>query len=125
MKAVLVEPMKRPEIVEITASLEELQRIVGGKIEVLYPFEDEVGLICGDESKYDGSLPNRLLEDYDVIFGNFLICGLSATDFDSLSDEMAEKYAEKFASREMFFRRADKRIVMARLDTEEPMRVIA
>lgn len=82
-------------------------------------------LLERDESKYDGSLPNRLLEDYDVIFGNFLICGLSATDFDSLSDEMAEKYAEKFASREMFFRRADSSIVMARLDTEEPMCVIA
>ena len=125
MKAVLVEPMKRPEIVEITASLEELQRIVGGKIEVLYPFEDEVGLICGDESKYDGSLPNRLLEDYDVIFGTFLICGLSEADFDSLSDETAEKYAEKFASREAFFRTVDNRIAVKRLDTEEPMRVIA
>ena len=97
MRALLVEPMKRPEIVEITASLEELQGIVGGRIEVLYPFEDEVGLICG----------------------------LSETDFDSLSDEMAKKYAEKFASREMFFRRADNRIVMKRVDTEEPMRVIA
>ena len=125
MRALLVEPMKRPKIVEITPSLEELQKIVGGRIEVLYPFEDEVGLICGDESKYDGSLPNRLLEDYDVIFGAFLICGLSEADFDSLSDEKAEKYAEKFASREEFYRTADNRIVMKRVDTEEPMRVIA
>lgn len=38
---------------------------------------------------------------------------------------MADKYAEKFALREMFFRRADNRIVMARLDTEDQMRVIA
>ncbi len=67
----------------------------------------------------------RLLEDYDVIFGAFLICGLSEADFDSLSEEMAEKYAEKFASREMFFRRADNRIVMRRLDTKELVRVMA
>lgn len=91
-KALLVEPMKRPNIAEITASLEELHGTVGGRIEVLYPFEDESGVICGDESKYDGSLPNRLLEDYDVIFGNFLTCGLSAADFDSLSDKMAETH---------------------------------
>ena len=77
---------------EITASLEELHGTVGGRIEVLYPFEDESGVICGDESKYDGSLPNRLLEDYNVIFGNFLTCGLSASDFDSLSDKMAETH---------------------------------
>lgn len=50
--------------------------MVSGKIEVVYPFDDPVGLIMNEEGKLLGLTPNRALKDnngrtYDIIFGNF------------------------------------------------------
>ena len=47
---------------------------------------------------------NRRLEDYDIIAGTFLICGLGEEDFKSLSPELVDKYLEKFADPEVFMR---------------------
>ncbi len=101
MKAVLVEPLKKPHIVTIPAELCFIQEMIGSHIEATYPWDDEVALVSAEEGKFDGSMPNRVLEDYDIIFGPFLICGLTKTDFGSLSDELAEKYMEKFKYPEM------------------------
>ena len=38
--------MKKPTIQEIDGSLESMQRIVGGDIEAVYPFDDPVVLVC-------------------------------------------------------------------------------
>lgn len=46
MRVILVEPGKEARIAEIECSLEAEQRIVEGYIEVIYPFSDEVGIIC-------------------------------------------------------------------------------
>lgn len=73
MKILVVEPAKRPYVKEIDHTLEEMQKVVGGSIQALYPFEDLVGLICNDEAKIlPGFLPNRALRDedgnvYDII----------------------------------------------------------
>ena len=37
--------MKKPTIQEIDGSLESMQRIVGGDIEAVYPFDDPVVLV--------------------------------------------------------------------------------
>ena len=109
--------------------LESLQKLVGGNIEALYPWDDEVAVIACDESKMNGSLANRCLEDednnvYDIICGNFLLTGLTDTDFGSLSDEMAEKYTAKFAHPEMFFKTADKKLVCVKEGSLEQPRVL-
>lgn len=46
MQALIVEPMKPPYVKEIGEELEDLQHEVGGYIEAIYPFEDEVAIIC-------------------------------------------------------------------------------
>lgn len=46
MKILVVEPMKRPYVQEIDGSLESMQKLVGGTIEAVYPFDDAVVLIC-------------------------------------------------------------------------------
>ena len=46
-------------MIEIEDSLEAMQKIVGGDIEEYMPFEDEVAIICNDESKLNGMPPNR------------------------------------------------------------------
>lgn len=94
MRILVVEPVKRPYVKEIDHTLEEMQKVVGGSIQALYPFEDRVGLICNDEAKITGGFtPNRALKDengnvYDIIFGTFFIAGFGEEDFCSLDDDL-------------------------------------
>lgn len=46
MKILIVESGKHPYEKDIEHTLENLQSIVGGHIEAVYPFEDEVALVC-------------------------------------------------------------------------------
>ena len=129
IRVLFVEPMEKPKLINIEHTLESLQKLVGGNIEALYPWDDEVAVISCDEAKMNGSLANRCLEDddnnvYDIICGNFLITGLTETDFGGLSDEMAEKYTAKFAHPEMFFRTADKKLVCIKEGSLEQPRVL-
>ncbi len=90
LTVLVVEPNKEPYAKIIPAGLESLQKEVGGLIQAVYPWEEEVALICNDEGKLLGLPFNRFLRDwqgkiYDVIAGTFLIVGLSDDDFTSLS----------------------------------------
>lgn len=96
MKILFVEPGKEAQPAEIQGDLKEMQAIVGGRIEALYPWADPVALICNDEGKLLRLPLNRMLEDYDVIAGNFSICGIEGDEFVSLSDPLMIKYQKKF-----------------------------
>ena len=96
MKILFVEPGKEAQPAEIQGDLKEMQAIVGGQIQALYPWEDPVALICNDEGKLLRLPLNRMLEDYDVIAGNFFICGIEGDEFVSLSDPLMIKYQKKF-----------------------------
>lgn len=104
MDVLLVEPEKSPRMITIKGDLESLQQAVGGLIEAVYPYDDPVAFICNEEGKLMGLPLNRRLEDFDIIAGNFMICGLGEEDFDSLPPHLAEKYREKFACPEIFLR---------------------
>lgn len=120
----LVEPGEKPRLVTVDHTLEKLQELVGGDIQCIYPWDDPVGLICDDEGKLKRKLPNRRLEDYDILCGTFLICGLGEENFESISAAMAEKYTEKFRYPELFMRTMDNRIVWVRLGAGEKPQVI-
>ena len=101
--------MKEPREVQIEPGLESLQKAVGGYIEAVYPFTDELALIVNEEGKLNGKEWNRALRDdegniYDVVAGTFLIVGLEDENFGSLSDEHMEKFKDRFATPEMFVR---------------------
>lgn len=73
IKVVLAQPNKKAVVTEIENTLKSLQRIVGGYIECIYPFDDNVGIICNEEGKLIGLEPNRVLRDeegntVDIIF---------------------------------------------------------
>lgn len=109
MDVLLVEPGKYPQHIQIGKELEDLQKAVGGDIEVTYPFEDEVGLICNEEGKINGLEWNRALYDdhgniTDVIAGPFLLAGLTEDDFCSLTDQQFSDFEDKFYSPEVFIR---------------------
>ncbi len=78
-------------------SLHEMQKIVEGPIQAIYPFEERVGLICNEEAHLL-SLPfNRAVGGgYGAVFGTFLICGLGEENFCSLTPEQISRYKKAF-----------------------------
>ncbi|MBO4563636.1 MAG: DUF3846 domain-containing protein [Clostridia bacterium] len=107
MRVLVVEPYKEPYEKEIDPGLESLQHEVGGDIEVVYPFDDPVAVICNEEGKLEGLTLNRSLRDgdgeiYDVLCGTFLVVGLGEENFDGLSKEQMDKFKERFKTPEQF-----------------------
>lgn len=107
MRVIKVEPHSKPLIIEIENSLTKLQEEVGGYIQVIYPFTDNVGLVCNDEGKIMGLDYNRALRNdngyiYDIVCGNFLIVGLSDDDFKSLTDDQIDKYLKYYGTIEEY-----------------------
>lgn len=97
MKIVVVEPHKSAYVQIIDGELKTMQNIVGGLIQAVYPFADEVALVCNEEGKIMGLPSNRLiLQMQDIIAGTFFVCGLSEDDFASLNDEQVEYYLMKY-----------------------------
>lgn len=112
IRVLLIEPGEKPRLVTVPHKLEELQRLVGGYIAATYPWPDLVGVVYDDDGMAKGYPPNRLLTDeegnpYDILKGTFFICGLSKDDFDSISDEMEEKFTQMFYWPEVFARFGD------------------
>lgn len=109
MDVLLVSPGEYPREVQVGTELEDLQEAVGGMIECVYPFDEQVGLIVNEEGKFNGSLLNRALysEDgkmVDVIAGDFLVVGLTEDNFGSLTPEQMQRYEQKFHQPETFVR---------------------
>ncbi len=63
IRVVLLEPGKVARITEISHTLADLQSIVHGDIEVIYPFDEEVCIVCNEEGKLNGSALNRAIYD--------------------------------------------------------------
>lgn len=102
MKVLVVEPMKRPYVLEIDGSIASMQKLVGGTIQAVYPFDDPVALICNDEGKLMNLPCNRFLYDeqrnpYDVICGTFFVAGVGDENFKSLTDRQIRKYHEMYS----------------------------
>lgn len=108
MDVLIIEPEKTPRRAAIRDELESFQQLVGGLIEAIYPYDDPVAILCNEEGKLLGLPLNRRLEDYDIIAGPFIICGLGEDRFESLSPALADKYEAKFAQPEMFIRAGDR-----------------
>lgn len=92
MKVLIVEPGKRPRKADIAHTLESMQAIVDGCIEITYPWKDAVGLVCNDEGLLRQLPFNRLVAPGSGIFGTFFLCGLGEEDLTDLPDDMADKY---------------------------------
>lgn len=125
IRVVLVEPGMPAQVTEIDKSLESYQSIVGGYIEQVCPFDDPVAIICNEEGKILGLPLNRALADnehhiYDILHGTFFVCGLGDEDYCSLTDELTDKYFEKFYYVPMFIANKDGKIMSfgERIDIE-------
>ena len=107
MKVIIIKPFTQPYTKEIKGDLRSMQEIVGGYIEVIYPFDDqEIALICNEEGKLEGLTPNRFLLNRDngicdYICGDFFLCSapIRSENFESIPDRLIDKYIKKFSAR--------------------------
>ena len=109
MQVVVVEPKKKPMVQDIGSGLETMQKIVGGLIEAVYPFDEPVALICNEKGKLLNLPLNRALRDdegnvYDIISGTFFVCAAppDSDHFTGLTDQEIKTYMERFSMPEMF-----------------------
>ena len=109
MQVVIVEPKKKPTVQNIDDGLEAMQKIVGGTIQAIYPFDEPIALICNDEGKFLNLPLNRALRDnagcvYDIVAGTFFLCAapVDSDRFECLTDEQVQIYLERFATPEQF-----------------------
>ena len=103
MLVLMIEPGKAPRRLELSHSLEEMQKAVGGFIQILYPFGEPVALVCNEEGKLLGLPANRALRDekgriYDIVAGTFFLCGApeGSDRFESLTEEQASYFSKQF-----------------------------
>ena len=104
MKVIVVRCGKEPVVENLENKLEAMQKLVGGYIQEVFPWNDNVVLVCNEEGKLIGLRPNRVLTDengkaYDIVYGTFFLCYAppSSANFKSLPDKLIPKYLAKFA----------------------------
>ena len=81
--------------------------VVGGDIKTVYPFKEEVCLVCNEDGKLKGLPLNRALYDRkgkvcDAIAGPFFICGCRDSKFVGLTDDQIKRYMELYKYPERF-----------------------
>ena len=90
IKIIRKKPGCMAEWIELPNRLEDLQREVGGYIEIL-PITDGSCLICNEEGKLQG-LPENVYFRGDVIVGTILIAGTDGEELDDLPfDDIAAR----------------------------------
>ena len=90
------------EILDSADHLEQMQAIVGGLIEPIYPYHEEVAIVCNEEGLINGLPFNRSVPGgYGGVFGTFFICGLGEEDFCSLPPDLMERFKKEFRNSEI------------------------
>ncbi len=101
MDVLVVEPGYAPYEKSING-LDEMQATVGGSIQAIYPYEDQVAIVCNEEGLLHGLEFNRSVPGgYGGVVGTFFICGLGEEDFCSLTPEQMEKYRKEYHKAEI------------------------
>lgn len=123
IRVLMVEPGKLAYPSEIGSSLEDIYEALDcDTIEVLYPVSDMIVIVCDEEGKLNGAVPNRAVHDdsgeiVDIIHGKFFICDCSGDHFGSLPQDMMEKYRKKFLYPERFLH-VNEHIIAIKYDPE-------
>jgi hypothetical protein len=78
LNVLMVRPNEPAVMMEIEDSLEAMQDAVGGPIEMVKPWSEDVALICNEEGKLKNLPPNRIITKengslFGVIHGTFFL----------------------------------------------------
>ncbi len=97
-RIVIVEPGKLPEVSFIDGSLEAMQKVVGGYIELFETTESGIDLFCNDEGKLANLEMNRFFPEFrDIICGPILAIGHDGEGASvSLTDDQVREAVEMF-----------------------------
>ena len=104
MRILIVEPDRHPRMAEIPLALEAMQQTVGGYIEITYPWEDPVALVCDEEGLLKQLPFNRLVARQCAIFGTFFLCGIGEEELTDLPEELTDKYMRLLYDPQMLIR---------------------
>ncbi len=66
IKVVMIEANKEAYVAEIYNDLKSMQKAAVGLIEAIYPFDEEVCIVCNEEGKIHGLELNRAFLEIDV-----------------------------------------------------------
>ena len=92
IKALVKDPGKEPEIVEVENTLEGLQGLVGGYIEVVTVVPDRLVMLVDEEGKMKGKKGNFFFTKLDdFIVGTAVFLGTDGEEFASIPGEYAEE----------------------------------
>lgn len=102
IKGLLVKVGEKPKLIEFENDYKNLSEIVEGRIEAVY-LDKETLIYCNEEGKIYGLDGNRILDNGDVIAGNFIIIGDNQEGENiSLTDNQIEKYSKRFEEIEKY-----------------------
>lgn len=88
MRVMMIRINQNPQIISIEHDLKTFQALVGGMIEVVEPFQDDVVIVCDENGRSTGKPINRTINEKMDICGDFFLCG---QDDDALADFPLEK----------------------------------
>lgn len=94
LRVLIVEPHKAPYEAKIRDDLTDLQKAVGGYIEIISNGDGTL-IVCNEEGKLNGMEGNRRIEG-DVIAGPFFVVGEQGAGLRSLTKDELAKYKERF-----------------------------
>lgn len=61
ISVLLVQPDKKPQMIEISNTVEGIEKVIGGEMDEYMPFEDEVSIVCNRNGKEDKLPLNRAI----------------------------------------------------------------
>lgn len=94
MKVLICEPFKPPRAADIENTLEGMQTIVDGYIEVVHPWNEPIVVVCNEEGLLKKLSFNRCLNGHPI-FGTFFLCSTAHEDFTDLPNEAMLRFASE------------------------------
>ena len=96
MRVMMIRVNQNPQIITIKHDLKTFQALVGGMIEVVEPFQDDVVIVCDESGRSAGKPINRTINEKMDICGDFFLCGQSGEDLADFPMEKAFTYNAMF-----------------------------
>ena len=96
MRIIIIRNNVNPVLCNVPHSLTIFQQIVGGKIEVVEPFPDNVVLVCDESGRNNGKPINRVIDDSMDICGDFFLCGHDGEGLSDFPEDLVEWYMARF-----------------------------
>lgn len=96
MRVIWVKVDENPVVINIPHQLEYMQELVGGLIEVVEPFSDDVVLVCNENGRNEDRPLNRIINEKMDICGDFFLCGQDSVGLCDMPENKADSYIRRF-----------------------------